>query len=51
MSGIGEDGDVHLFRADDRDHAEEVAENMREDLDEVGLAATRVFANGVGSLW
>ncbi len=27
--------DIHIFRSDDRDRAEEIAELMREDLDDV----------------
>ena len=37
VSGVDEDGDIHLFRTDNRDHAEEVADMMREDLAEVEL--------------
>lgn len=37
VSGTDDLGDVHVFATDDRAHAEELAEIMREDLDDVKL--------------
>ncbi len=40
VTGIDDLGDVHTFGSDDRERAEEVAEIMREDLDNVELVET-----------
>jgi hypothetical protein len=40
VTGVDDLGDVHTFGSDDRERAEEVAELMREDLDDVRLTET-----------
>jgi hypothetical protein len=40
VSGTDDLGDIHIFATDDRERAEEVAEVMREDLEEVELLDT-----------
>jgi hypothetical protein len=37
VSGIDENGEVHLFRTDDRERAEDIRRQMAEDLEEVEL--------------
>ena len=38
VSATDDLGDVHIFRTDDRERADEVADAMREDLDQVDVS-------------
>jgi hypothetical protein len=41
VSGRDDLDDVHIFRTDDRNRAEEIVELMREDLEDVEMSETR----------
>ncbi len=41
VSGIDEHGDLHTFRTDHRERADEVEQDMREDLQDVERTETK----------